>query len=95
MVNNLSIVLFDKPVSLDSIQIIKKVLHMCHEIMAKVFDRRFGLHDLFDFFTCKKFVHGRSGRHYLVPDINYAHRETEREVNQEHGRPKFEKTKIL
>ena len=51
MVNDLSIVLLDKPVSLDVDQIIKKVLNMRHEIVAKVFDRLFGLHDLFDFFA--------------------------------------------
>lgn len=51
VVNDLSIVLFDKPVSLDVDQIIKKVLNMRHKIVAKVFDRLFGLHDLFDFFA--------------------------------------------
>ena len=68
---------------------------MIRQIRAKFLDRLARLHDLFNFLPREEVLHIHLLGHNLLPNVDHAHGEGEREVDEEDGRAELEQAEVL
>ena len=82
-------------VALDGVEVVEEVLDVHDEVDGEVFDRLLGLDDLLDLFAGEVLGDLRLHRHDLVPHIDDAESETEREVDEEDGGSELEQAELV
>ncbi len=92
---NLSVILLKRLVFFDSDQVVEQVLHMACQVGAEVFDWLSGLDDLLDFFSLEMLSQVHVIWHDFLPDVDDAHGEAQREVNEENRATELEQAEIV